>query len=68
MSLSHLPIRIAFVVPDLHVGGAERHLVTLLTRMDREKFSPLVICIGEEGAFFEELVNAGIPAKALHRS
>ena len=68
MSLIHLPIRTAFVVPDLHVGGAERHLVTLLTRIDREKFSPLVICIGEEGAFFEELVNAGIPAKALHRS
>lgn len=66
--MSHQPIRILFVVPDLDVGGAERHLVTLLTRMDRDRFAASVVCIGEEGAFFEELVTAGIPSRALHFS
>ena len=64
--MNHSPIRMLFVVPDLFVGGAERHLVTLLTRIDPDRFDPLVICIGDEGPFFTELVAAGIPARALH--
>lgn len=40
--------------------------MTLLARIDRERFTPSVICIGAEGAFFKELVTAGIPARALH--
>ena len=59
-------IRMLCVVPDLNVGGAERHLVTLLTRIDRDRFEPSVICIGEEGVFFEELITAGVSARALH--
>lgn len=64
--MRHSRIRMMFVVPDLCVGGAERHLVTLLTRIDPGRFDPSVICIGDEGAFFKELVAAGIPARALH--
>lgn len=60
------PIRLLFVVPDLGIGGAERQLVTLLTRIDRERFAPSVICIGDEGEFFEELLTADIPARALY--
>lgn len=60
------PIRLLFVVPDLTVGGAERHVTTLLPRMDRQRFLPSVVCIGEEGGLFADLLTAGIEAKALH--
>ena len=47
--MSGRPIRALFVVPDLRVGGAERHVTTLLPRMDPARFTPSVVCIGEEG-------------------
>jgi glycosyltransferase involved in cell wall biosynthesis len=62
------PLRVLNVVPDLHIGGAERHLTTLLPRLDRTRFAPSVVCIGEPGALFVELGPAGVPARALHRT
>ena len=55
------------VVPDLGVGGAERHVTTLMPALDRRRFEPSVICIGEEGALFADLEAVDVPAKALHR-
>lgn len=60
------PIRALFVVPDLGVGGAERHVTTLLPRMDPTRFTPSVVCIGAEGGLFGALSAAGIEARALH--
>jgi glycosyltransferase involved in cell wall biosynthesis len=59
------PIRVLFVVPALPVGGAERHVTTMLPRMDTARFTPSLICIGEEGALFSTLPSAGIDAVAL---
>lgn len=66
------PIRVMFIVPNLFYGGAERNLTTLLPRMDPTRFTPSVICIGEEGyrgdpGLFLTLPAAGIEAKALRR-
>ncbi|MRH88262.1 glycosyltransferase [Nocardia sp. SYP-A9097] len=60
------PIRVLYVVPDLRVGGAERHVTTLLPNLDRGRFEPSVICIGEPGELFADLTVAGVPARALH--
>lgn len=62
------PLRILFVVPDLAVGGAERHVATLLPLLDRTRFAPMVVCIGEEGPLFADVAAAGMPAVALHRT
>ncbi len=59
------PIRVLFVVPALPVGGAERHLTTMLPRMDPARFTPSVICIGDVGELFSTLRAAGIEAAAL---
>ena len=64
------PIRVLFVIPNLFFGGAERNLTTLLPRMDPARFTPSVICIGEEGyagdsGLFSTLPAAGIEAVAL---
>jgi len=59
-------IRVLFVVPDLRFGGAEQHVATLLPRMDPQKFTASVICIGQEGDLFGQISSAGIKATALH--
>lgn len=61
-------LRVLYVVPDLRVGGAERHASTLVRSLNRRRFSSSVVCIGEEGALFGELERAGVPAHALHRT
>lgn len=61
------PLHVMCVVPDLEVGGAERHVATLLPALDRARFSPSVICIGQRGALFETLLAGEVPARALHR-
>jgi glycosyltransferase involved in cell wall biosynthesis len=62
------PLRIAFVVPDLGIGGAERHVTTLVSRLDREQFKPSVICLGREGELFPSLAESGVPGVAFHRT
>lgn len=59
-------VNVLFVVPDLPVGGAERHLTLLVSAMDKSRFRPSVICIGEEGELFGELPKDGVDARALH--
>ncbi|UXA12960.1 glycosyltransferase [Mycobacterium sp. SMC-8] len=59
------PIRATFIIPLMKAGGAERHLTTLLPRMDPVRFRPSVVCIGGEGDMFGDLCAAGIPATAL---
>lgn len=61
-------LRVAYVVPDLGIGGAERHVVTLMSRLDRERFEPTVICLGRKGELFASLEADGVPAVALGRS
>lgn len=62
------PLRVLFVGPGLLTGGAERHLVTLLTSMDRSRFDPSVVCISAEVPLFAELAAAGIPTRSLGRT
>ncbi|SCX07109.1 glycosyltransferase [Mycolicibacterium fluoranthenivorans] len=64
--MSGRPIRALFIVPLLKAGGAERHLTTVLPRLDPARFTPSVVCIGAEGELFDELRAAGIAAKALY--
>lgn len=58
-------IRVLFVVPNLQVGGAERHLTHLLPLMDRERFEPMVCCIKDRGALYDRIEAAGVPAVAF---
>ena len=64
--MTECPNRALFVVSDLRVGGAERHLITLLPRIDPARFTTSVVCIGGEGGLFAALPAAGIKARALH--
>ena len=43
-------LSIALCITDLDVGGAERALVELATRLDRSRFLPVVYCLGPRPA------------------
>ncbi|TQM43084.1 glycosyltransferase [Pseudonocardia cypriaca] len=60
------PMRVMFVVPDLGLGGAERHVVTLAPALDPDAFRVSIVCVGDEGELFDELRDTGVPAHALH--
>lgn len=64
--MNEQPIRVTFVVPLMQAGGSERHLTTLLPRLDPARLRPSVVCLGGEGNMFADLEAAGIPATALN--
>ncbi|MCC6146931.1 MAG: glycosyltransferase [Anaerolineaceae bacterium] len=53
--------RVAFLVRSLEYGGAERQLAALVTRMDRQRFEPAVLCFYPGGEFEAEIQGAGVP-------
>jgi len=56
-----MPYKILFVVTSLTTGGAERLLVQILQRMNRELFQPVVICLKDPGSLADELAPWKIP-------
>lgn len=55
------PIRVAFCITDLDVGGAERMFVELITRLDRRRWEPRVYCLSGTGALVDRLQASAIP-------
>src|SRR5688572_21927955 len=64
-----LKIRIAFIATTIGTGGAEAMLVKLVGALDRERFIPSVIVLGERASFAEQLeaVGAGVLTLDLER-
>ncbi len=61
-------LHVAFCITELEVGGAERCLVELATRLDRTRFKTSVACLGprprgERAALAEQLDAAGVPVR-----
>lgn len=64
MSASH-PTKIAFVITELDVGGAERTLVQLVLGLPRDAWEARVYCLGPWGPLANVLQDAGITVKAF---
>lgn len=63
-------LSIALCITDLDVGGAERSLVEIATRLDRGRFEPTVYCLGprpacEDASCVPPLEAAGIEVHCL---
>jgi starch synthase (maltosyl-transferring) len=54
------PVPVSLVITDLDVGGAERALVALASRLDRRRWRPSVVCLGPEGRMAGPLRASGI--------
>ncbi|GAA4865055.1 glycosyltransferase [Actinomycetospora straminea] len=66
------PLRVMFVVPNMMVGGAERHASTLLASMDPERVRGSIVCLQDRGnvgstANWARLEAADVPRTELRR-
>ncbi|MGO8704435.1 MAG: glycosyltransferase [Candidatus Brocadiia bacterium] len=52
--------RIFYLITELEIGGAEKALYELATRLDRRKFEPIVACLSGRGPLFGRLKEKGI--------
>jgi len=51
------PLRVMFIITSMPVGGAERLLVDLIRRLDRDRFLPELCCMKQLGPLGEELAG-----------
>lgn len=59
-------VRVAFVLTSLTVGGAEMMLWKLVSRMDRDRFEPLLIALSAESdAMLERFTSVGVQCRIL---
>lgn len=57
-------LRVAFVLPSLSFGGAERVMLTLLEHVNRKRFAP-VLAVGEASGQYAGAVPADVPVAEL---
>lgn len=56
------PIPILYLITELSVGGAQTVLLHLLTHLNRERFTPVVVCLyNGDGATAKRIKALGIP-------
>lgn len=58
-------IKILYLIGTLDVGGAERHLVEVVRRLDRTAFRPSVCTLSPGGALAAEVEAAGVPVRVV---
>jgi glycosyltransferase involved in cell wall biosynthesis len=58
-------MRLLFLCPDMHRGGAERHWATLIPALARRGAEVRLACLYDEGPLFAEVTAAGVPATCL---
>jgi len=56
-------IKVAHIITDLGVGGAEVMLCKLLSQMDKEQFESMVISLSDSGSIGEDISRMGISVK-----
>lgn len=61
----HAPTRVAHILQDLSVGGAERLAVEFARHTNRDKFSLSFVALGEDGSIGERIRAEGWPVKRM---
>jgi sugar transferase (PEP-CTERM/EpsH1 system associated) len=60
-------IKVAYVVLALNMGGLERMVLKLLARLDRSRWTPVVVALDEPGTLAPELAALGVPMRVMGR-
>lgn len=58
-------LRVLHLITDLATGGAEMMLLKLVSRMDRDRFEPVVVSLRGKAPLGHRIEAAGIPVHAL---
>ena len=61
-------MRILYVIGSLDAGGTEKQLYLLLKYMNRNRFSPLVVNLSEEGYWVDRIREMGIELKEIQNT
>jgi glycosyltransferase involved in cell wall biosynthesis len=61
-------IRVAHVINDMEVGGAQTQLLNLVRALDGASFDQQIICLCNKGKLGEELIETGFHVEALDKS
>lgn len=61
------PLRVALVVHTFEIGGIERHVARLASRLDRRRFQPLIICLERSGQAAQWIETGDVPVIELHK-
>lgn len=61
------PIRVMYVIWSLGLGGAEQVVIRLATGLDRRRFTPIICCLNDVGAFAHQAQRRGIEVIALSK-
>lgn len=59
-------VRILHLFVTLPVGGAENLLLSIVRKLDSNRFESVVCCIGERGVIGDQIAAMGIPVVELH--
>ncbi|NER34625.1 MAG: glycosyltransferase [Oscillatoria sp. SIO1A7] len=59
-------IKVLFIISGLRTGGAEMMLHQILSRINRSKFQPSVISLGDRGTFGDRIEALDIPVETLN--
>jgi len=60
-------IKIAYILPSLDKGGAERFIVDLILNLDRKIFEPVLVLFKRGGEWEKELAAENIPVVIFHK-
>ena len=63
--MSPRPIQVTYLIDKLPRAGAQVHLGHLAARLDRERFTPRVLCLLEGGPVADTLRESGVPVEVL---
>ncbi|MEH2273233.1 MAG: glycosyltransferase [Nostoc sp.] len=58
-------MKIIYIITGLYTGGAEVMLYKLLSRIDRERFHPVVISLMDRGIWGDRIATLGIPVYTI---
>jgi glycosyltransferase involved in cell wall biosynthesis len=56
----HTPVHVVHLIDRLEIGGMERVLETVVTRLDRSRYLPRVLCLTGRGAIADELCRSNV--------
>lgn len=59
------PAGVAYILPGLYRGGTEKHVLDLAARLDRKRFSPVVVSTAGGGPMVEDFARADVPVYLL---
>ncbi len=61
------PFKIAYIIPALDAGGAERFILDLIHNLDTKRFAPTLVLFSHGGFFVEEARRLGIEVITINK-